>query len=198
MKFKNVYFLKSCTKQSQFPDYHYPEFAFLGRSNVGKSSLINMLMSRKDLVKTGAKPGVTKTINFFVIDDNTSIVDLPGYGYAKLPAELRRSFMPMIKNFIKDRKHLKLAFLLIDIRRIPDEFEHDLISYLIDNEIPVAITLTKCDKLSKNQINKNAEKIRNVLEVEKDAIFFTSSKSTAGKKDLLGLIEDFRKNKEVN
>ncbi len=195
MKFKEVYFLKSCSKSKDFPMYPHPEFAFMGRSNVGKSSLINMMLGRKGLVKTGSKPGVTKTINFFVADDNTSIVDLPGYGYAKLPAELRKTFLPMIKDYIKNRKNLKLAFLLIDIRRVPDDFEHDIIEYLIDNEVPVAIVLTKCDKLSKNVRKKNTAKILEKLDIESDAVFYTSSQTGEGKRDLLSLIEDFRKDK---
>ncbi|MCP4132310.1 MAG: YihA family ribosome biogenesis GTP-binding protein [bacterium] len=192
MKMKNVYFLKSCLKAEQFPQFPYPEFAFFGRSNVGKSSLINMLMGRKNLVKTGSKPGVTKAINFFVVDDNTSIVDLPGYGYAKLPAELRKTFLPLIKEFIKNREHLKLAFLLIDIRRVPDQFEHDIIDYLIEHEVPVVITLTKCDKLSKNQRMKNVAKIRKALGIDQDAMFFTSAEKREGKNEILKLIDEYR------
>lgn len=193
MKINNVYFLKSCSKISEFPKYPYPEFVYMGRSNVGKSSLINMLMKKKDLVKTGSKPGVTKAINFFVLNDNISIVDLPGYGYSKLPLELRKTFLPLIRNYIKNRENLRLAFLLIDIRRVPDQFEHDIISYLIKNHIPVAITVTKCDKISKNKRNKYAERILNTLGIDEDSIFYTSSKTGEGKKELLNLMDEYKK-----
>ena len=110
MKIKNANFVKSCTKVADLPNYPYPEFAFFGRSNVGKSSLINMLMGRKKLVRTGSKPGVTRTINIFVANEKISIVDLPGYGYSKVPHELKKKFLPMIKNYINKRENLKLAF----------------------------------------------------------------------------------------
>ncbi len=191
MKIKNVYFLKSCTKVSQFPQYHYPEYAFIGRSNVGKSSLLNMILGSKSLVKTGSKPGVTKTINFFVVNDNMSFVDLPGFGYAKLPASVREQFLPMIKSYISNRKYLKLIFLLIDIRRKPGDEEIDLIKSITTQKIPVVITLTKCDKLSKNQLKTNIHTICSVLDVDESSVFPTSSKSNLGKKDLLYLIEEY-------
>jgi GTP-binding protein len=191
MKFNNIYFLKSCFKSKNFPNYTYPEFAFLGRSNVGKSSLINMILHRKNLVKTGAKPGVTQAINFFVIDDKKSIVDLPGFGYAKAPKKVRESFMPMIKEYIEIRVNLKVAFLLIDIRRVPDDFELNMMEHLTNNKIPFAITLTKCDKLSKNQRVKNKNKIIKVLGIDEDSLFFSSSKSGEGKKEILKLISEY-------
>lgn len=193
LKFKKVIFLKSCTKPDQFPQYPYPEFAFIGRSNVGKSSLINMITSHKNLVKTGARPGVTKTINYFIADDRISFADLPGYGYAALPVELKKTFLPMVKSYIKSRENLRLAFLLIDIRRVPDSFEHDMIKYLIEHDIRIAITLTKCDKLSNNQKQKHMTIITEALGVDADSVFFTSSKSGAGKKELLELIDEFSK-----
>src|SRR4030042_3376497 len=115
LKVKNVYFLKSCTKTSGFPEFNYPEFAFFGRSNVGKSSLINMLMGKRDLVKTGARPGVTKMINFFILNDAISLVDMPGYGYAKLPREQKKNFLPMMKSYITKKKNIRAAFVLMDI-----------------------------------------------------------------------------------
>jgi len=192
MKVKDVYFLKSCLKKTEFPSYPYPEFAFCGRSNVGKSSLINMAMGRKGLVKTGSRPGVTRAINFFVLNENTSIVDLPGYGYAKLPVELKKTFLPMIRAFFSSREHLKLAFLLIDVRRIPDDYEHNMIKFITGNRIPLALVLTKCDKLSNNQLKKNTEKIINALGIESDAIFYTSAKTGRGKKEILQLIDEYR------
>ncbi len=190
MKFTNATFIKSCTKISHFPSYNYPEFAFFGRSNSGKSSLINMLLNRKNLVKTGSKPGVTKTINFFTVNNNISIADLPGYGYAKIPLKLKKTFMPLIKNYIANRSNLKLGLLLIDIRRIPDSYEDEIISLLIKNRIPVAIVLTKCDKLSNLKREKQVKEIMQVLNLNKDNLFFTSSKTGEGKKELLKIIKE--------
>jgi GTP-binding protein len=191
MKIQSVRFLKSCPGPSSFPDYSFPEFAFFGRSNTGKSSLINMLMGMKDLVKTGKMPGVTKTVNFFILNENISIADLPGFGYAKLPAELKNKFLPLIYNYIGVRNNLRLAFLLIDIRRVPGDFEFDLLEKLSDNEINTAIVLTKCDKLSKMQRAASMKKIAAALEISENSVFFTSSKNGEGKKDLLSLMDEF-------
>lgn len=193
MKFKKVEFLKSCTSPAQFPDYAYPEFAFLGRSNTGKSSLINMLLGQRNLVKTGSKPGVTRAVNFFLVDSSLSIADLPGFGYAKVPAEMKKKFLPLIKNYISNRKNLVLAFLLIDIRRIPGEQEREIISLLSENEIYVAVALTKCDKLTRGKKIESCRAICESLGIGTESAFFTSSKTGEGKKELLGLIMDYRK-----
>ena len=190
MRVKNVYFVKSCTKPVDYPDYAHPEFAFFGRSNVGKSSLINMLVNRKDLVKTGQKPGMTRTINFFIMNDAISLVDLPGFGYAKVSKEVSGGFMPMLLNYIGKRKNLRAAFLLIDIRRVPGDFEHQVISALHKQEIPVAITLTKCDKLTRNQREQHIRRIEEELGLGRESMFMTSAKTGEGKKDLLGVISD--------
>jgi GTP-binding protein len=194
MKIKNASFLKSCTNFSQFPEFDYPEFAFFGRSNVGKSSLLNMLLGQKNLVKTGSRPGVTKMINFFIANDNLSFADMPGFGYAKLPMEIKKKFLPMIKEYINKRENLKLAFMLIDIRRVPGDYERDIISLLTNNKVSVVITLTKCDKLSKNQRSKSIASIQKALDIDKDSIFLTSAETGEGKKELLGLIGEFAHN----
>ncbi|MDY6934691.1 MAG: ribosome biogenesis GTP-binding protein YihA/YsxC [Spirochaetota bacterium] len=191
MKIKSVYYIKSASNVSHFPNYSYPEFAFMGRSNVGKSSLINMIVGQKSLVKVGSKPGVTKSINFFMLNDRISLADLPGYGYAKLPQNLRKTFLPLIKSYVKERYNLRLAFLLIDIRREPLEFERDIIIHLTEKEIPIAIIATKCDKLSKMNTMKNAKKIASKLEIDTDSIYFSSSKTGESRKGILNLIEEF-------
>ncbi|MCL2155419.1 MAG: ribosome biogenesis GTP-binding protein YihA/YsxC [Leptospirales bacterium] len=191
MKIKSVSFLKSCTNSSQFPNFDYPEFAFFGRSNVGKSSLLNMILGQKNLVKTGSRPGVTKMINFFIVNDNRSFADMPGFGYAKLPLEIKKKFLPMIKEYIAKRENLKLAFLLIDIRRVPGDYEKDIISLLTNNKISVVITLTKCDKLSNNQRSKSIANIQKALGIDRESIFLTSAETGEGKKELLGVIEEF-------
>jgi len=184
-------FLKSCPRMALFPKYQYPECAFFGRSNVGKSSLINMIAGIRDLVKTGSRPGVTQAVNFFVINEALSFADLPGFGYAKVPEEIKKKFRPLIMDYIKERENLKLAFLLIDIRRVPDHHEHEIMALLAQKRVPTVITLTKCDKLSKNQRTKAVAEIKAALDIEIDSMFFTSTKTGEGKKEMLQLIEDF-------
>lgn len=188
MKILDVRFLKTCTAVSQFPRYHHPEIAFFGRSNVGKSSLINMLMKKRDLVKTGSMPGVTKAVNFFVLNESISIADLPGFGYAKVPHSIRKEFLPLMKKYIDGRENLRLAFLLIDVRRVPDDSELEILSLLTGRGVPVAVTLTKCDKLTRNQRARSAGAIADALGVPRDALFMTSAKSGDGRRELLGLI----------
>ncbi len=197
MKIKNVKFLKSASKAGDFPDYPYPEFAFFGRSNVGKSSLINMIVGRKSIVKVGSKPGVTKLVNFFIINDSISLADMPGYGYAKLPANIRKNFQSLIKSYIKTRSNLKLTFLLIDIRRVPGEMEKNIIVDITKRGLPIAIIATKCDKLSKNERNKNVKKIVSELMIDTDSVFFTSSKTREGRSDILRLIEEYSDSDET-
>jgi len=187
----SIQFVKSCASASQFPRYQHPEIAFFGRSNVGKSSLINMLMKKKNLVKTGSKPGVTKTVNFFLLNDSISIADLPGFGYAKVPLEIKKAFLPLIRKYIDSRDNLKLAFLLIDIRRTPDRFELELLSHLAKRRVPAAITLTKCDKLSRNQREQRIRLICGELGITREALFLTSAKSGDGRKEMLRLIEEY-------
>jgi GTP-binding protein len=195
MKIKTAVFLKSCTASTQFPDLNYPEFAFFGRSNVGKSSLLNMLLGKKDLVKTGSRPGVTTMVNFFTVNESKSFVDLPGFGYSKLPASMRKKFMPLIKDYIANRPNLKAGFLLIDIRRTPGDFEKEILSFLTGREIPVAITITKADKLSKNQRVKKIREIEQALVISSDSIFITSASTGEGKQQILRLINELSSEK---
>ena len=191
MKIKNAYFLKSCTKKSHFPDFPYPEFAFFGRSNVGKSSLLNMILGKKDLVKTGSRPGLTQAVNFFIVNDNRSFVDLPGFGYAKAPAPVRKKFMPLIKEYVENRSNLRLAFMLVDIRRTPGDYEFEIISFLGSRNVPVAIIVTKADKLSKNQRPKRLKEIADTFSIEEKSIFLTSASSGEGKNEIIKLINEY-------
>ncbi|MCL1911713.1 MAG: ribosome biogenesis GTP-binding protein YihA/YsxC [Leptospirales bacterium] len=190
MKFDNAKFIKSCERPNDFPQYGYPEFAFFGRSNTGKSSLINMILGKKNLVKTGSKPGVTRLINFFTTDDPFSFADLPGFGYASVPLSVKKKFMPMIKSYAQNRKNLKLAFLLMDIRRIPGDFENEMIDFLSSLKIPTAIVLTKCDKLSANKRAESLKKITSVTGLSEDSFFFSSAHTGEGKKELRSLIKN--------
>ena len=193
MKITDVYFLKSAADVSGFAEYEYPEFAFFGRSNVGKSSFINMIVGRKSIVKVGSRPGVTQLVNFFVLNEGISLADMPGYGYAKLPLAVKKKFLPLIIKYIKNRDNLRLAFLLVDIRRIPDEMERNIISILTEKEVPTAIIATKCDKLSKTALKKHAVVIAKELQIGLDSIFFTSAKTRQGKEEILNLIEEYSK-----
>jgi len=149
-----------------------------------------MIMKKQRLVKTGSMPGVTKTVNFFLLNDSISLADLPGFGYAKLPHAMRKAFLPLIKKYIEGRGNLRLAFLLIDVRRVPDDAELEILSLLTGRGVPVAVTLTKCDKLSRNQRARSVAAIADALGVPRDAIFMSSAKSEEGRKELLGLIEE--------
>ncbi len=188
MKITDAIFVKGSTKLRDFPAKKLPEFAFFGRSNVGKSSLINMLAGKKGLVKTGKTPGVTRTINFFRINSACYFVDLPGLGFAKAPTEVNASFFPMIKNYITCGRDIRIAFLLVDCRRTPSEFEEEIIAMLSKQRIPTALVATKCDKLVKSKLAIHLSQIAQVLDVDKRDIFTTSAKSGAGKKELLGIV----------
>ncbi len=191
LKIHDVQFLKSCSSAAQFPKHRFPEFAFIGRSNVGKSSLINMLMKKKDLVRTGSKPGVTRTINFFVLNKELSLADLPGFGYAKIPLDLRKTFMPLIKSYLMKRENLRLVFLLIDIRRVPDRFERDLLALITGKRTPVAVVLTKCDKVSRGVRSRNTRVIGDALGVDHAAMFHTSARTGDGRREIMMLMEEY-------
>ena len=152
-----------------------------------------MIVGRKSIVKVGSRPGVTQLVNFFVLNEGISLADMPGYGYAKLPLAVKKKFLPLIIKYIKNRDNLKLAFLLVDIRRIPDEMERNIISILTEKEVPTAIIATKCDKLSKTALKKNAVVIAKELQIGLDSIFFTSAKTRQGKEEILNLIEEYSK-----
>jgi len=141
-------FITSAVKPSQYPSGDLPEIAFAGRSNVGKSSLINTLVNRKRLVKTSRTPGRTQLINFFSINEQFMLVDLPGYGYARVPAAVRKKWGPMIERYLAERNRLRGVVLILDIRRMPDERERSFIAWLEQCQLPVVLVLTKADKLS--------------------------------------------------
>ncbi len=191
MKIRDVHFLTSSPRASLFPDHGLPEFAFLGRSNVGKSSLINMLMNRHDLVKTGSRPGVTQAVNFFVLNDAISIADLPGYGYAKVPLEIKKGFLPLIKSYIQKRENLRLVFFLLDIRRTPDDRERELLSLITRQRIPVVLTVTKSDKVPPGRRRDRLRAIAESLDVDAGALFLTSALKGTGRREFLGLIREF-------
>lgn len=189
MIIKSAEFIKSAVKPAQYPDEVFPEFAFTGRSNVGKSSLINTLVNRKRLVKTSATPGRTQLINFFLINKTFSFVDLPGYGFAKVPASVRKKWGPMIETYLSTRKTLKGVALIMDIRRIPGIQELNFIEWLYYYNIPGMLILTKADKLSKTKRLTQQATIAKALSVDKDDLILFSAKSRLGKDVVWDAIE---------
>ena len=181
MIIKSAEFVTSAVKKSQYPPEGLPEIAFAGRSNVGKSSLINTLVNRKHLVKTSSTPGRTQLINFFDINNNLTFVDLPGYGYAKVPISVRKKWGPMIETYLSTRKTLKAVVIIMDIRRLPREEEQNLIGLLAHFSIAGIWVLTKTDKLSKTKIVKQQDAIVRALAVEKEDVILFSAKTRRGR-----------------
>ena len=155
MKIKKTEFIKSSTSIKECPVGNYPEFVFYGRSNVGKSSLINMITNNQKLSKISSKPGKTQLINHFLINKNFYLVDLPGYGWAKTSKENREKWDIMCKKFLIKSKKLALLFLLIDVRLKPQKIDLENINYLGKNDVPINVIFTKCDKVGKEELKNN-------------------------------------------
>jgi GTP-binding protein len=181
---KSAEFVTSAVKPSQYPPAVLPEIAFAGRSNVGKSSLINTLVNRKRLVKTSSTPGRTQLINFFNINQKFSFVDIPGYGYAKVPASVKKKWGPMIETYITTRNTLKGVVLIMDLRRTPGPEEMNMLDWLNHYDIPSVPVLTKSDKLSKTRQKKQLKEISNTLSADKDNFILFSAKSRQGKDEV--------------
>jgi len=190
MIIKTAEFIKSAVTPSQYTDAILPEIAFVGRSNSGKSSLVNALVNRKNLVKTSSKPGCTRLINFFDINGNLSFVDLPGYGYAKVSRDISKTWGKMIEDYLEQRATLKAVVLIMDIRRVPGEEELGLISWLAERGRPCIPVLTKADKLSGNGRVKQIKAASEVINMPvKDLVVF-SSKTRAGRDRLWDIINE--------
>ena len=215
IKITSAEFLKGAVISKQFPQTGIPEFAFFGRSNAGKSSLINMLLNRKNLVKTGAKPGMTREINFFAVNAPVknspvatkiggsspekqsdgkigkaavkpfTVADLPGYGFAQVSQAERKRIDAMLYDYCTTRSTLKTVFLLMDIRREPAEIERQTLQLFRDHSIPAVLTATKADKLSKNEQAKQLVALTSFFECSKDEIILTSSLKKTGREQLL-------------
>ena len=193
MEIKAATFTISSAKISQCPQDTKAEFAFIGRSNVGKSSLINMLTDHKGLAKTSATPGKTLLINHFLINNEWYIVDLPGYGFAKRSKSVQRSIEEMISSYILQREQLVNVFLLIDVRHDPQKIDIEFMTWLGENGIPFSIVFTKADKLSATQLRNNVDSYMNsLLETweELPPYFVTSSEKKQGREPLLNYIEE--------
>jgi GTP-binding protein len=189
MKIQSAQFVKSAVEPSHYPPDVVPEAAFAGKSNVGKSSLINALVQRRGLAKTSSSPGCTQLINFFTINDSLSFVDLPGYGYARVPEEVKKNWGPMVEAYLKGRKALRLVVLVLDIRREPGELDLTMVRWFEFYGIPYVFVLTKIDKLSRQQtIRRRQEIVKDLGGTTMPAILF-SAKTGAGKEDLWKIIE---------
>ena len=192
MKIKSTDFVISNTDIDKCPKERIPEYAFIGRSNVGKSSLINMLTGRKSLAKTSGKPGKTQLINHFKINDNWFLVDLPGYGYAKVSKKNRSIFAKFIYEYLEKRENLICTFVLVDSRHEPQKIDMLFMEWLGQNQIPFVIIFTKMDKLSSSQLNKNITKYKTeMLKTWEDIpqTFRSSAESGLGKAEILKFIE---------
>ena len=189
MKIVSAEFVKSATLPSQYPEGNLPEIAFAGRSNVGKSSLINTITRRKNLAKTSSTPGCTRLINFFIVNNEISLVDLPGYGYAKAPITSRREWGPMIERYLKRRESLESVIVILDARRNPSEQDLTLIDWLRHYEIIPTVVLTKTDKISRSQAKVRQRQIKGLLGLTADPILF-SARTGEGKDIIWGAIKD--------
>lgn len=185
MIIKKCEFLKSAVVKDQYPELDLPEIAFSGRSNVGKSSLINSLLNRKKLVKVSSNPGKTRLINFFLINEQYVMVDLPGYGYAAVAKSEKHAWGKMIEEYLKNRENLKNVVLLVDIRHEPtadDKLMYDFIKYYKE---PVIVVATKLDKITRSSVSKNLNIIRKKLEIDESGILIPySSETHAGREEL--------------
>ncbi len=194
MNISEAKFAGSCTRASQKPSRRLPEFAFIGRSNVGKSSLINMLCGNDKLAKTSSTPGKTKLINHFIINDSWYLVDLPGYGFAKISKEGREDLRRMINDYIEKSEEMILLFVLVDSRHDITKIDREFIAGLGENGIPFAIIFTKGDKLGPNALKAQIEKDKAILSEDWEELpemFASSAETGAGRQEILDYIEKY-------
>ena len=194
MKIKNVSLETVCGITSRLPDNKYPEIAFAGKSNVGKSSLINVLMNRKSLARTSAQPGKTQTINFYNINDELYFTDLPGYGYARISRETKEKWGRMIERYLRSSKQLRAVFLLIDIRHEPSQNDVEMYRWIADNGYEPIVIATKLDKINRSQTAKNLRVIRDKLKVREGIkIIPFSAQTRQGREEIYETIDEILK-----
>ncbi|GAM09641.1 putative GTP-binding protein EngB [Geobacter sp. OR-1] len=190
MHVTNVEFIKSAVKPDQYPPAELPEIAFVGRSNVGKSSLINLLVNRKNLVRTSNTPGRTQLINFFSVNsDSFMLVDLPGYGFAKVPLAIKKQWGPMMGAYLAKRETLRGVVLILDVRRVPSPEDIQMLDLLRAHSIPPVLVITKCDKVSKNERKRQAQIISRTMQVQESDFLFFSALSREGIDEIWRVLE---------
>ena len=193
MHIKSAEFLVSNSNVAKCPKNKMPEYAFIGRSNVGKSSLINMLTDRKNLAKTSGRPGKTQLINHFVINQTWYLVDLPGYGYARVSKKVKKEFQKFITQYFEEREQLVSAFVLIDCRHEPQPIDREFMQYLGEKQIPFSIIFTKADKLKPKALERNIENYKQELLAgawaEMPNYFVSSATNSTGKDEILEYID---------
>ena len=184
-------------RQSQYPEDKKPELLLVGRSNVGKSSFINCIVERKDIARVSSKPGKTQTLNFYNVNNDFYIVDVPGYGYANVSKEVQQKFGLMIEEYLANRDNLERVYMLVDFRIKPTNDDMLMYNFLKYHELPVTLVLTKVDKVSRNDRDKNLNLIKNTLNVfEGDNIVLFSTKTKLGKNDIHNELDKIVYNKE--
>lgn len=195
LQFKSSKFIKSAVQPKGYPTLHdesgniLPEVAIAGRSNVGKSTLINHLFQKKGMAKTSSTPGKTQLLNFYTVDDVLGFVDLPGYGYARVPGEVRKEWGPMIEGYLSGRPTLKLVLLLFDIRREPTEEDQLMVKWLMHYDKPFVLILTKVDKVSPAECQRNTKKILQAFAIANlDYVHYSSTKNF-GRPNLIGILK---------
>lgn len=190
MKIISAEFIKSATKPSEYPRGNFPEVAIAGKSNVGKSSLINALVNRKNLAQTSSSPGRTQLINFFLVNGKISLVDLPGYGYARVPLQVRKTWKPMVESYLQTRKEIRLVILILDARRGASPDDLALLDWLDYHEILSLIVLTKADKLSQIERARQKKALADVSLLSGKTLSFFSAVTGEGKEELWRLIQE--------
>ena len=190
MKINSVKYMTSAVRESQYPTDGKIEFLLVGRSNVGKSSFINTIVNRKNMARTSAIPGKTQTLNFYLVNEDFYLVDVPGYGFAKVSKSLKNKFGMIIEEYLRNRENLSNVFMIIDFRHKPTEDDVLMYNYLKYYNIPVTIVATKCDKVSKNNYDKNKKNIVDTLNMQSsdDLILFSTVKKI-GRQEILDKID---------
>lgn len=193
MKIQSAEFINSIYDLRTLPKSVLSEFVFVGRSNVGKSSLVNKICNKKNLAKIGSVPGKTKQLNYFLINEKFYLVDLPGYGYAKVPEQIRAGWRKLVEDYISERQNVRVVFVLIDARNEPTYLDELMISWLEYYEIPYCVVLTKADKISKNKMDKQIYRVAKIVKLDNLCIDYIpfSIISGEGKNEVLDIIEEY-------
>jgi len=189
MKISSATFIQSATRPDNYPPAELPEIAFAGRSNVGKSSLINALVNRRSLVRTSSTPGRTQLINFFDINGRFNLIDLPGYGFAKVPLAVKKNWGPMMRTYLETRQTLRAVVFILDIRRVPGEEDLQMLDWLEEFEVPTILVITKIDKVNRSQRVKQLKPIIAATGLPRDAFTLFSALTKEGKEEVWERIE---------